>query len=514
MSIEVLQDNLCVNRLIEGKKKEITLESSIIVPDIKPDIVKTIDLSGNVCIYKKEMINGKIKIDGTIDSNIIYLADSGDETIRGLNSNIDFSEFLDVESKVEEADIDVNIVLKNMECDVLNGRKINLKASIEVNVRIYSNNGVSILKEIKGVKGIQKLNKIVQLNSMVGKNSTNANAKENIILNPEEKIMEILKKEVKIINKDFKISYNKIVAKAELSVKILYLTENGKINYVEKLIPIMGFIDMENITEENICELKYCIKNILIKLNNTEENSIYLEVETEISCYSYQTKDIELIQDVFTPFSNIEYKQKTIKAMVGLQNISDNYVMKEQITNSEISNGRIYNVSTNANINNIKILGSKAIYEGEAIVNILYESTETTHIDKKEFKFPINYEINILDGMKEENLDIIIDVEKCDIVTENENINLNIGLNINTKMFKTIELNIIDELEETELEEKEEHSIIIYFVKPGDTLWNIAKRYKSTVENIKQINNIEDEDKIEVNQQLFIPRYVEKVQAM
>ncbi len=26
MSIEVLQDNLCVNRLIEGKKKEITLE--------------------------------------------------------------------------------------------------------------------------------------------------------------------------------------------------------------------------------------------------------------------------------------------------------------------------------------------------------------------------------------------------------------------------------------------------------------------------------------------------------
>ena len=116
--------------------------------------------------------------------------------------------------------------------------------------------------------------------------------------------------------------------------------------------------------------------------------------------------------------------------------------------------------------------------------------------------------------MKEENLDIIVDVEKCDILAENENVGLNIGLNINTKMFKTIELNIIDELEEKELEEKEEHSIIIYFVKPGDTLWNIAKRYKSTVENIKQINNIEDEDKIEANQQLFIPRYVEKVQAM
>lgn len=514
MSIDVLQDNLCVNRLIEGKKKEITLESSIIVPDIKPDIVKPIDLSGNVCIYKKELVNGKVKIDGTIDSNIIYLVDSGDELIRGLNSNIDFSEFLEIESNVTEADIDASIVLKNMECDVLNGRKVNLKATIEISIRIYSNNGISILKDINGISGIQKLNKIVQLNSMIGKNSTKAIAKENILLNSEEKVMEILKKEIRIINKDFKVSYNKIVAKSELSVKILYLTEDGRINFVEKLIPIMGFIDMENVSEENICEIKYCMKNILVKLNSTDENSIYIEAEVEISCYSYETKDIELIQDVYTPFSTIQYKQKTIKAMVGLQNVNDSYQLREQIADSDISNSRIYNVSTTTNINNIKIIGTKAIYEGEAIVNILYESTEVTRIDKREFKFPINYELNVLDGMTEENLDIMVDVEKYDISSQTDTIQINIDLNISTKMFKTIELNIIDEIEEKELEEREEYSIIIYFVKAGDTLWNIAKRYRSTVETIKQINNIEDEDKLDINQQLFIPRYVEKVKAM
>ena len=514
MSIDVLQDNLCVNRLIEGKKKEITLESSIIVPDIKPDIVKPIDLSGNVCIYKKELVNGKVKIDGTIDSNIIYLVDSGDELIRGLNSNIDFSEFLEIESNVTEADIDASIVLKNMECDVLNGRKVNLKATIEISIRIYSNNGISILKDINGISGIQKLNKIVQLNSMIGKNSTKAIAKENILLNSEEKVMEILKKEIRIINKDFKVSYNKIVAKSELSVKILYLTEDGRINFVEKLIPIMGFIDMENVSEENICEIKYCMKNILVKLNSTDENSIYIEAEVEISCYSYETKDIELIQDVYTPFSTIQYKQKTIKAMVGLQNVNDSYQLREQIADSDISNSRIYNVSTTTNINNIKIIGTKAIYEGEAIVNILYESTEVTRIDKREFKFPINYELNVLDGMTEENLDIMVDVEKYDISSQTDTIQINIDLNISTKMFKTIELNIIDEIEEKELEEREEYSIIIYFVKAGDTLWNIAKSYRSTVETIKQIDNIEDEDKLDINQQLFIPRYVEKVKAM
>ena len=501
--------------MIEGKKKEVTLESSIIVPDVKPDIVKAIDLSGNVCIYKKELINGRVKIDGTIDSNIIYLVDSGDEIIRGLNSNIDFSEFLEIESDVQEADIDANIVLKNMECDVLNGRKVNLKATIEINVRLYSNDGISILKDIKGVSGIQKLNKMVQLNSMIGKNSTKAVAKENIILNPEEKIVEILKKEVRIINKDFKISYNKVVAKSEVSVKILYLTEDGKINFVEKVIPIMGFIDMENVTEENICDVKYCMKNILVKLNNTDENSIYLEIEVEISCFAYETKDVEIIQDVYTPFSNISYKQKSIRAMVGLQNINDAYQIKEQIADTEISSSRIYNVSTRTIINNIKIVGTKAIYEGEAIVSILYESSEIVRIDKKEFRFPINYEVSILEGMKEENLDILIDVEKYEINSQsNNNIQISIELNINTKMFKTVELNIIDNLEEKELEEDNEYSIIVYFVKDGDTLWKIAKKYRSTVENIKKVNNIEDEDKLSINQQLFIPRYVEKAKAI
>ena len=116
--------------------------------------------------------------------------------------------------------------------------------------------------------------------------------------------------------------------------------------------------------------------------------------------------------------------------------------------------------------------------------------------------------------MSEENLDIMVDVEKYEISSQTDNIQINIDLNISTKMFKTIELNIIENLEEKDLEEKEEYSIIVYFVKAGDTLWNIAKKYRSTVENIKQINNIEDEDKLEINQQLFIPRYVEKVKAM
>ena len=510
MSIEVLQDNLCINRLIERKKKEIELETAVIVPDVKPDIIKPIDLSGTICIYKKELINGRVKIDGSIDSNIIYLADSEDESIRGLNSNIDFSEFIEIDNEIINADIDVNIEIKDMECNILNGRKINLKAIIEINLRIYSNDGINILKDIKGVSGLQKLDKVMQLNSMTGKNSTKSIAKENIILAPEEKIVEILKKEIRIINKDFKLSYNKIVAKAEVDIKILYLNSEGKIKFVEKILPIAGFIDMENVTEENICDVKYCVKNILVKLNNENENSFYVEIEVEINCFVYETKDIEIIQDVYTPLSTLTYKDKTITAMVGLQNINDEYQINEQIMDPEICDSNIYNTSITTNINNIRIVENRAICEGEAIVSFLYGNLDNNNINKKDFRFPINYEVNILEGMQEDSLDILIDVDGYEIKKETTNIKLNINLKINIKMFKTVKIDIIDDIEEKEIEKKEEYSIIIYFVKEGDTLWKIAKRFGSTIEDIKKVNNIENVDEIKKNEQLFIPRYIEK----
>ena len=48
--------------------------------------------------------------------------------------------------------------------------------------------------------------------------------------------------------------------------------------------------------------------------------------------------------------------------------------------------------------------------------------------------------------------------------------------------------------------------IRVYFPKSGDTLWKIAKRYKTTVSNIMELNNLEN-DNIKVGDKLYIQRY-------
>ena len=97
MQVDVTKEKFVLNKIVGQKNETIVVEGDMIVPDVKPDILNTINTTGNVCIYKKEVLDGKIKIDGDVNVYVIYLADNQDEVIRSLNTNIDFNQILDFE---------------------------------------------------------------------------------------------------------------------------------------------------------------------------------------------------------------------------------------------------------------------------------------------------------------------------------------------------------------------------------------------------------------------------------
>ena len=85
-------------------------------------------------------------------------------------------------------------------------------------------------------------------------------------------------------------------------------------------------------------------------------------------------------------------------------------------------------------------------------------------------------------------------------------------MNMNLDTSKTANLKLIDEIETNGEREEEDYSIIMYVVKKGDTLWKIAKKYGSTIDDIVRTNGIENPDKIYPGEKLYIPKYKRKVE--
>jgi LysM repeat protein len=107
------------------------------------------------------------------------------------------------------------------------------------------------------------------------------------------------------------------------------------------------------------------------------------------------------------------------------------------------------------------------------------------------------------------NCEADLNVEHCNysMISANE-VEIRVIINVCIKVIDTVQLPLVTKVTENLLEEKkgEDPSITIYFTQPEDTMWKIAKKYYTKVEDIKKINSFPEEDAIIPGQQVLIPR--------
>lgn len=507
MSIKMSKENICINQIVGQKEESFLVEGDEIVPDIKPDVLNIISTNANVCIYKKELQDGKIKFEGSIYAYTLYIADDETASVRSINSSVDFSKVIEMNNINAEMQLESKCEIKSIDAKVLNGRKINIQANLKMSINVYSNENIEVMKDVEDISDIQKLNKVYNMNSLLGSGITRAYAKDTISIDEADNLSEVVKTKINISNKETKVSYNKILAKADANVKIVYLTEDNRINSVNATIPIMGFIDMQNVDETNICDVSYELKNISVKPNNIEEHSIYFEAEVEISCSVYENKEIQIIQDLYSPSIDLEYQQRSIKVMQNKRKITQTCNIRKQENIPEIGKNKIYDVEVKPTIISNQISNGLVEYEGEINLTFLFAINDNSTISSKTLIEPFSFSISDNNINANTKVETNISITTQDfIVMPDESIDTKIDLEFNLSISNMENINIISDVSQSENRSREKYSMVIYYTKNGDTLWNIAKRFGSTVEEILKINKLEDESKIMQGEQLFIPR--------
>jgi len=79
-------------------------------------------------------------------------------------------------------------------------------------------------------------------------------------------------------------------------------------------------------------------------------------------------------------------------------------------------------------------------------------------------------------------------------------------LGFQTVAFRPIPVELVQEIETASLDTEKWSMLpgmVIYVVKPGDTLWNIGKRYYIPVTQIMELNHLES-DLLQIGQKLFL----------
>ncbi len=481
-----------INKKIGSTVKTIEVAGDIIVPDIKPDILNIINTNGIPYIYKEDIGNGRIRLDGNIDTYIVYLSDTGET--RSIQTTLSFSESVE-ENKITENSFSRQVVsLEKIEAKVLNERKISVKANVKIKCDIYEKTDIEINNDFNNIQDFEMLKETLDIKSVIGKNQVKTSIKEDITIDNSYTVAEILKVDVEVSNLENKISYNKILAKADSNIKIIFLSEDGRIGVANASFPIMSFIDIDKITDSNFCEVNYSIRNMVFKPN---KNLVTCQLEFEAFAVAYETKTIDVVQDMYGLNNDIEFTKKEVMVEVSAETKNNVINLNERILIEDILN--VLDVSMNPRIINKTQMGNSYNIECEMVMDIFYDADNRNGLNVKNVTLPFVVKTQI-----PEDIELVVSNKQFTVSNENVNCDVEITVKENNSALKNI--SILENVSSKPSEDEQDYKMFVYFVKQGDTVWNIAKRFRVKMGDIIELNNLENPDKLQVGDRLYIMR--------
>lgn len=508
MQLEVEKNNLSINQLVIHKIENVTISGDAIVPDSKPDVMNIVISNGSSCnIYKKELNDGKIRVDGSIPVYIIYNSSVDNNKVTdGLFHSLDFSQVISLENVTSEMIENSSIKLNNVNCKIINERKVNIEAEISFDIYIYNNSSEEYVNNIKNCN-LQKRKSNITLCSLFNKGENNVSVNDKIEINSQDDILQILNVYSEISKVETKISYNKVLTNSNLNLKIAYITKDNRICFAKKSFPIMGFVDMKDVSDKIFLDSKVEMKNMTVTKDINQTHIINVSAEMRICIMAYEEKSVSIIQDLYSTNKNLECTKKSVNIINSKSCFTKMYSI-DQNENLNIGNEKIYDMNAKFVLDKVSRSEGTAEISGNACFIFLHSTNEMKDIATKRIDVPVKCNVDTKNVIESSliNFEYNISNNNMEVLSDGSvHIKVDFQFVLNCTNFTSTML--INNAKESEPPMSNKYNMSIYFTKSDDSMWDIAKKYNSTCESIMKTNELESEV-LQPGIQLFIPRVV------
>lgn len=519
MSLELIRESIKVGKAIGREAAQTVVENDIIVPDSKPDVSRILLLDGDIRITSTEVVEGEVLVNGVIHYNILYLADDDEKSVKSINTGSNFAYSLDMPGAKQGMKARVKCDVEHIEHEILHGRKIGVKAVIAADGKITSEQERFFISDIRGTDDVQVLRGSMKINCNLGSSKGEYTVRELVdVPSGKPPIREILRNDVKITGKEYKISDGRVIARGDLNVATLYIAddETQSLQFMEHEIPFSQFVDLPGVEEGALCEVDYQIDETRFEPaedSDGEFRSVDNEINIKLDVSGYIKKDIEAIVDAYSPLTNLKLERDIInmesftadtKAQVSLKDVLVVDADKPQIA-------QVFNVISKPFLTESRAIDGKVVIEGVVRNSILYLTNDDEQpVACFQQEIPLRHVVDVTEAVEDMDCDVELDVVHCNysMNTSNE-VEVRLGVGVNVRLMDKMEEALVEKINELPMQLRsvdDQPSITIYFSRSGDKLWEVAKKYLTTMDDIRKFNKLEDESDISPGQKILIPR--------
>ncbi len=518
MLVELVKESITSDLIIGHDMTQTIIEGDILVPDSKPDISRVISVDGLIQLTKNEITENKIGVEGTIKFKILYVSDKGEEPLYSIDSSTVFKQSIPVQGVTSKMKPEVNGDIEHIDFKINNERKIAVKAVINLEGKGILEDKKDITRDVAGMEDVEVLKKNIYYTELIGDNSSEALIKDTFELDEEAVgIKEVLKWNAAVIEKETKVTEDKVIVGGMLTVEVFYLTEEeeSSLNIIKREIPFTHFVEIPNAYGDMKYKLKLNVDELYTEVKeNLQGDRKILEIEaiSKVNVKVMDTQVMELVVDAYSPSRSLKLQKEYIELKENIGMNRAHMIIRESLDKptSHPALHKLFSINAKPILTDYQILDDKTVIEGVLETNVIYASEEGIQpLYSFSNEIPFRHFVD-MDGIRSDNeayVDLFVEDVDYDILNNDQvDIRVNIGATCEAYKIKSVES--IKQIEESDepVAVGARPSLTLYFLQPGDTLWNVAKKYNTTVKQIVESNAIEDISSVKTGDYIIIEK--------
>lgn len=504
--MEIVRKNISMNHICGRSQTQITLDDDFIVPDSKPDILKRIADCGEVIIEGMKAGDGRASVNGKMQFSLLYQADKTGGAPDCMEGSIDFGETVGMDGLSAGDTLKCTAKLEDLSISLINGRKISVSAI--VSLELYGENTYMSSAAVDIESGdICCLKKNIGMLSLVENKRDILRVREQCELSANKpNAGNILWSVPELRNVETKAAADELIVRGEIHLFAMYFPEDDdeNIQYVEETLPFTGKLPLAGADERMVADVLVvpAQKQVAVKPDyDVEPRILEAELVLDLDIKLYEEQNISLMTDVYSVNSRLI----PVTDEAGYDNLLvRNHVRcragdKMKLNSSKDKILQIISSTATVNVDNISIVEDGLMVEGAARVSILYISdNDEDRLGSLTREVPFSQKIDAVGIDTDSFYSVRTDVEQLiTTMLGGDELEIKMSIGIDTLILSPGTTQVITDITEEALDYavfKKLPGICGYIVKSGDTLWDVAKKYYTTVEKIMDTNKLASEN--------------------
>ena len=482
--------------------QEETLES--IVPDACPDILRIVDVCGQATISGKQAREGSAQVTGMVRASILYQPEGGGG-LRRMEAGLPFTCQAEAPGLTERGTVFARPRLRSAEARALNPRKVLLRVDLAVDITACQPverpicGGVTGSEE-EGLCQRQFRGEHYQLCAVQEKPFTFS---DQVRLQGTGESPVLLAVRAQPVCTESKLIGSKLIFKGMVELYLLLQEMEGGLSAAHESMPFSQIIEVTGAGEEGDCLVEVEVASLQCDQIPGDGRELDVTLELLAQAQVYSRRPVTLLQDLYSTSSLMEVERENQP----LCSLTDQSV-RPQAVRELLETGEMVRAIVDARLALGQVRqsreGKELVLTTEACVTVLYlDENELVQCVRR--SLPVTCRLECPEGAKcscfcacpgevfaapaAGGVEVRFTVEFHCMTTE-------------TTAVPTVTSAQLGEARNAG--EGQRPSVVLRMPSPGEELWDIAKAHGTTMEQILQANELE-EDALPYGRMLLIP---------